>query len=478
MVFSSLTFLFLFLPIVLLLLSICRKIPYQNTLLFLSSIFFYAWGGVNYTLILLFSILINYIFGLRLQHSEKGRKGWLAAAIALNLSSLVFFKYANFITDNVNVLSSVFGFSPVTLRNIVLPIGISFYTFQGISYLVDVYRRDVQAQTNFIKLGTYIALFPQLIAGPIIRYHEIEPQLSSRQFSLNNFYEGIKRFCFGLARKVFIANQLAIIVDDIFARAPGTLTPLAAWIGAICYALQIYYDFAGYSDMAIGLGRMFGFSFPENFNFPYIAKSIREFWRRWHMTLSAWFKDYLYIPLGGNRKGNIRTYLNLYIVFFLTGLWHGASWNFVIWGLMHGTFMVFERLGLNKFLEKTFKPLQHLYTLLVVVLAWVFFRADTLSYASQYICQMFHFTGSTHQATFLLRYAQPSFIIVFLIALAGCTTLFSRLNEKCKTIINGGNQWLWNVRHISIMLGVVAVLLGVTCFLVVGGYNPFIYFRF
>lgn len=477
MVFSSLTFLFIFLPIILLLCSICRKTPYQNALLFLASILFYAWGGVGYTLILLFSIVLNYLFGLRIEQSSKHRKGWLIAAVILNLSSLAFFKYANFFVDNLNILTGVFGISAITLKSILLPIGISFYTFQGISYLVDVYRKDVQAQHNFIKLGTYIALFPQLIAGPIIRYNTIYPQLDQRRFSLDNLYEGIKRFCFGLARKVLIANQLAVIADDIFSHAPNTLTPLAAWIGAICYSLQIYYDFAGYSDMAIGLGRMFGFSFPENFNLPYISKSIREFWRRWHITLSAWFKDYLYIPLGGNRCGKWRTYLNLYIVFFLTGLWHGASWSFVVWGLLHGTFIVLERIGIDRFLEKSFKPLQHLYTLLIVVIAWVFFRAENLSYATHYVQQMFSFSGSSSSNVFLTRYLQPSYIIVLIAALVGSTSLLSKFNEKWKSCAQR-IAVLSHIRHICILLGILLTLLSVCCFLVVGGYNPFIYFRF
>ena len=478
MVFSSLTFLFLFLPIVLFLLSLCRKTSYQNTLLFFSSLLFYAWGGVSYTLILLTSIVVNYLVGNAIQRSTHHRKGWFTLGIILNLSSLVFFKYANFLVDNFNILSGLFGISPITLKSVLLPIGISFYTFQAISYLTDVYRGQVQAQTNFIKLGTYIALFPQLIAGPIIRYHDIQSQLNQRSYTWENLYEGIQRFCFGLARKVLIANQLALIADDIFARAPNTLTSATTWIGALVYALQIYYDFAGYSDMAIGLGRMFGFRFPENFNFPYIASSVREFWRRWHITLSAWFKDYLYIPLGGNRKGKFRTYLNLYIVFFLTGLWHGASWTFVIWGLLHGTFMVIERVGFGKLLEKTFKPLRILYTLLVVVTAWVFFRADSLDYAVRFIGRMFSFRFGDGISVFVTFYNQPQYLIAVAIALLGSTPLFDFLNKKWKTAIQNGNRGLEHTRYVSVMLGIVAVLFVSCCFLVTGGYNPFIYFRF
>ncbi|MBO7446686.1 MAG: MBOAT family protein [Bacteroidales bacterium] len=477
MVFSSLTFLFLFLPVVLFLLSLCRKIPYQNTLLFLSSLLFYAWGGVSYTLILLGSIVVNFLAGNAIQNHPHHRKLWFTLAVILNLSSLIFFKYANFLVDNVNVLTGIFGISPIFLKRILLPIGISFYTFQGISYLTDVYRGQVQAQTNFIRLGTYIALFPQLIAGPIIRYHEIEPQLSQRDFSWENLYQGIQRFCFGLARKILIANQLALIADDIFARAPGTITSATAWLGALVYALQIYYDFAGYSDMAIGLGRMFGFRFPENFNFPYLATSIRDFWRRWHITLSAWFKDYLYIPLGGNRKGKGRTYLNLYIVFFLTGLWHGASWTFVVWGLMHGSLMVVERLGFDRLLEKSYKPLRHLYTLLMVVVAWVFFRAESLDYALAFVGRMFSFHGGS-LSPFMAYYAQPLYWVAGTIALLGATSLFDWLNRQWKTAVCNGHRGLSHLRYWSVMLGMVAVLFISCCFLVTGGYNPFIYFRF
>ena len=478
MVFSSLTFLFLFLPIVLFLLSLCRKTPYQNTLLFLSSLLFYAWGGVSYTLILMISIVVNYLVGNIIQKNTRNRKLWFSIGIILNLSSLVFFKYATFLVDNFNILGGIFGLSPVTLKKIILPVGISFYTFQAISYLTDVYRGQVRAQTNFIKLGTYIALFPQLIAGPIIRYHEIESQLSQRNYTGENLYEGIKRFCFGLARKVLIANPLAFIADDIFARAPNTLTSATAWLGAIVFSLQIYYDFAGYSDMAIGLGRMFGFRFPENFNFPYIAESIRGFWRRWHITLSAWFKDYLYIPLGGNRKGTFRTYLNLYIVFFLTGLWHGANWTFVIWGLLHGTFMVIERVGFGKLLEKTFKPLRIFYTLLVVVVTWVFFRADSLDYAVHFVGRMFSFQFTDGVSVFLTFYNQPRFLIAVVIAILGSTPLFSFLNTKWKTAIQNGNRALEHARYVCVMLGMVAVLVFSCSYLLTGSYNPFIYFRF
>ena len=477
MVFSSLTFLFLFLPFVVLLLTFCRATSYQNALLLLASLLFYAWGGVSYTLILVGSILLNYLFGILLGKASRHRKAFFALAVTLNLSTLVFFKYANFLVDNFNVLSGVFGLSSFTIRHIVLPIGISFYTSQGISYLTDVYRGQVQPQRDPIRLGAYIALFPQLIAGPIIRYHEIEKQLTTRDYTWENLYAGLQRFMFGLFRKVVIANQLAVIADDIFARSPETLTTGTAWIGAAVYALQIYYDFAGYSDMAIGLGRMFGFTFPENFRFPYLAESVRDFWRRWHITLSAWFKDYLYIPLGGNRVGERRTYLNLYIVFFLTGLWHGASWTFVVWGLLHGTFMVVERLGFGKILSRSWQPLRMLYTLLVVIVAWVFFRSDSLGYALHYVGRMFHLTGSAPANVFMMRYVQLPYILVAVLAVLGSTRLFQVLNEGWEQRAEN-HPIAWHLRKLSILLGMVITLGIVTCFLVTGGYNPFIYFRF
>ncbi|MCK9301960.1 MAG: MBOAT family protein [Bacteroidales bacterium] len=470
MIFSSLIFLYLFLPIVLLGLGLCRKTAYQNTFLFIASIIFYSWGGVSYTAILLLSIIVNYVFGLLISSHEKHKTFYLVIAIILNLSALAFFKYANFLVDNINILTSVFKVDPIKLHKIVLPIGISFYTFQGISYIVDVYRKTVAPQRNFIKLGTYIALFPQLIAGPIIRYFEISKQLDKRDVTIDNIFQGIKRFVFGLARKVIIANSLAVVADDIFSRPPDTLTCATAWIGAICYSLQIYYDFAGYSDMAIGLGRMFGFTFPENFNFPYISRSIKEFWRRWHITLSAWFKDYLYIPLGGNRRGKARLYLNLYIVFFCTGLWHGASWNFVIWGLLHGSFLVLERVGFNKILNKTFRPIQHLYTLLVVIIAWVFFRADTLPYATDYIARMFSFSNHGLSNVFVFKHLNITNIIILMLAVLGSFPLFA----KCKDIVSKNKT----LAFICTIIFIIIVMFLVTTILVAGGYNPFIYYRF
>lgn len=477
MVFSSLTFLYLFLPAVLTFLVICRKVQYQNWILLLFSFLFYAWGGISFTLLLLGSILINYLAGLLIDKYRKYGKHILAGAILLNLGTLFYFKYANFFVDNLNLLGSHLGISPITIQRVILPVGISFFTFQGISYLVDVFRKNVSAQRNPAIVGAYIALFPQLIAGPIIRYNEIEAQFTQREFSLNNFYAGIKRFTLGLARKVFLANQLALIADSIFALETAELTPLIAWVGILCYALQIYHDFAGYSDMAIGLGKMFGFTFPENFNFPYISQSIQEFWRRWHITLSAWFKDYLYIPLGGNRCSKSRVLLNLYIVFFCTGLWHGASWNFVIWGLLHGTFLVIERVGFKKVLERIWSPLRHLYTLLIVLVAWVFFRAETLPDALNFIKTMFFMGENTGESLFLTKYQDAINISAFIAAILTTTPIFSKISEWF-TAWCEKRKITVALKHLIIYALVIATFIGVTTLLCVGSYNPFIYYRF
>lgn len=464
-------------PFVLLGLSVCKKIPYQNTFLFIASLLFYSWGGVRYTIILLISIVLNWLFGLGITKYKNCKKSFLVAGVLVNLSILFFYKYTNFFVDNINILAVCFHINPITIEKIVLPIGISFYTFQGISYIIDVYRETVSAQRNFLKLGTYISLFPQLIAGPIVRYKELETQLTERTFSLDNFYEGLKRFILGLARKVLIANQMAIVADAIFSRNPETLGMLPAWIGIICYTLQIYYDFAGYSDMAIGLGRMFGFTFPENFNFPYISKSIKEFWRRWHMTLSAWFKDYLYIPLGGNRCSKRRLYFNLYVVFFCTGFWHGASWNFIVWGLWHGTFLVIERFGFGNWLEKKNPILQHIYSLLVVMIGWVFFRAGNLTLALEYLKSMFWIRQEITPNQFLLEYATMYNYAIGAIAIISACPVISRLNDmfKDKAAIS---KSLGNIRYLAILFFVLIVMILTTNYLVNGGYNPFIYFRF
>ncbi|NCA80692.1 MAG: MBOAT family protein, partial [Sphingobacteriia bacterium] len=363
MLFSSPLFLYLFLPITL----ACYYVSpgkLKNTVLLIASLIFYAWGGVSLLALLLSSTIVNYLFGLLIDivKNHKNKRNVLAFGISINLGLLMYFKYANFITLNINYILDTFKTGNLNFHDIALPIGISFFTFQALSYLVDVYRGTTKVQRNFVKLALFISLFPQLIAGPIVRYHDISLQLNKREHRFDIFASGIRRFILGLARKVLIANPMAYIADTAFDMQNPDLSISMAWLGIFAYAIQIYYDFAGYSDMAIGLARMFGFELLENFNSPYIAKSIKEFWKRWHISLSSWFRDYLYIPLGGNRKSNSRTYLNLIIVFFITGLWHGAAWNFVIWGLIHGLFLIIERLGFDKILKKLPNIIQHAYT--------------------------------------------------------------------------------------------------------------------
>lgn len=377
MLFSSMIFLWLFLPLVFCSYYLIDK-RFKNILLLISSIIFYAWGGVSYSLIMLSSIIINYIFALLIDkaiedNNLKNKKIYLALCIIINLSILGYFKYTNFIISIINSLSQN---KIIELTNIILPIGISFYTFQALSYVIDVYRGHNKAQKNIFNLALYISFFPQLIAGPIVKYHDIENQILNRNESLENIFYGIKRFIYGLSKKVILANMFALSCDEILKQPADELGTALVWCASVLYTLQIYYDFSGYSDMAIGLGKMFGFNFLENFNYPYISKSIKEFWRRWHISLSTWFKEYLYIPLGGNRKRKLFTYINLLIVFFATGLWHGASYNFILWGLFHGFFLVIERIFLGKLLEKNkLKFINHIYVIFVFVIGWVLFRA-------------------------------------------------------------------------------------------------------
>jgi alginate O-acetyltransferase complex protein AlgI len=476
MIFSSLEFLFLFLPIVLLLIAIWKNTVYQNSILFISSILFYAWGGVGYTAIILSSIVVNYVAGIGIGKSTRKRL-WLVIAIVLNLGALAFFKYFNFLVDNYNLFTSIFKIPPVTVVKVVLPIGISFYTFQGLSYLVDVYRKTVEPQRNFIRLGTYIAIFPALIAGPIIRYNEIQNQLYQRKLNVTNFYDGVKRFVLGLARKIIIANQIAAMVDDIFSHHPSEIPMLTAWIGIVGYTLQVYHDFAGYSDMAIGLGKMLGFNFPENFNYPYLAKSIGQFWQRWHITLSNWFKNYLYFPLGGSRCSSKRVFLNLYIVFFCTGLWHGASWNFVIWGLIHGTFLVFERMGLNRLLFKSFGFVQHFYALFIISISRVFFRTEDLSTAIEYMKTLFGSSAPTLSNNYIYHYFSLDFILIVIIATLGSTRFFELINNQINKLAQK-YAFILHLKFLFMILGIVFVLFIVINQLVIGSYNPFIYYRF
>ena len=480
MLFSSLVFLYIFLPITLICYYLVPK-KFKNTFLFFASILFFAWGGVSYSFLLIVSISLNYLFGL-LVDKRNNKKLWLGIGISINLLFLIVFKYANFIIDNLNTILNWILIPPVKNPTILLPIGISFYTFQAISYLVDVYRKTCAVQKNFVNLGLYISLFPQLIAGPIVRYHDIQKQIYFRNHSIEKFDAGIRRFILGFAKKILIANSMGYVADEVFSLQAGSHSPLIAWIGILAYSLQIYYDFSGYSDMAIGLARMFGFDLLENFNLPYISKSIKEFWRRWHISLSNWFRDYLYIPLGGNRISNKRTIFNLLIVFFVTGFWHGASWNFLIWGMVHGFFLVLERTKFWYLTKKLPSAIRLVYTLFIVVMAWVLFRSESLSYAIDYYKALFG-TGSSVSDPFLIhRIITRESILIFIIAVLGAVGLFQKAGQwlvssplMSKAL---SNKYLSLVGSLGLAFCIIVVLLYGTGNLVLGSYNPFIYFRF
>ncbi len=430
MLFSSLLFLFVFLPTVLVSNLLAAK-HLRNALLIVFSLFFYAWGGVTDSLILLGSILLNHLIATCINGGKgMSRKRWLQVGIVANTLIILSFKYLGFITENLNLLFDTLHLdvrvSPIHVR---LPLGISFFTFQQMSMLWDIYRNEERGKLKLSETALYVSLFPQLIAGPIVRYHDIIDQIRSRSLSLDLFNSGIQRFIIGLFKKVIIANTCAILADQIMDSPASELSTQTAWLGIVAYAFQIYFDFSGYSDMAIGIGRMLGFRLLENFNFPYISRSIQEFWRRWHMSLSSWFKDYVYIPLGGNRGSVGRTYLNLLIVFFLTGLWHGATWSFIFWGLFHGAFLVLERLGGKALLDKLPRPLAWSYTLLVVLVGWVFFRIEDFGEASNYVALMFG--SGSNVASNALHLLDKEKLWVLLLAMVFSTTLPKRCLQFC-----------------------------------------------
>lgn len=467
MLFSSQVFLYFFLPITLIIYYLSPR-KFRNFILFVASLIFYAWGEPVYILIMLFSTVFDYVNGLLIDKFQKEKKNRYAKIVLIvsvvgNLSILGFFKYSNFLITNLN---SLFHFD-LSFLSIALPIGISFYTFQTMSYTIDVYKKNVEAQKNLISFATYVTLFPQLIAGPIVKYRDVSESLENRKENISDFSEGVKRFILGLFKKVMLANNIGFLWESINAMPNQEMSVSLAWIGAICFTLQIYYDFSGYSDMAIGLGKMFGFHFLENFNFPYLSKSITEFWRRWHISLGSWFKEYVYIPLGGNRKGMKRTIINLLIVWFLTGLWHGASWNFVVWGLYFGVLLILEKLFLAKFLAKMPKLFQHIYTMFFVIISWVIFASPTLSDGLEYLKVMFDFGGVFINQEVL--YLLSSHFVLFVACILGCTTIFKNLREKLK-----GKKWFCLVDSL-LFLGMFILSL---TFLVGATYNPFLYFRF
>lgn len=474
MVFSSLEFLCIFLPAVFLLYTVIPFHKVRNGLLIAFSLVFYAYGEPVYVLLMILSSLVNYLCALWIGKSEKQKKLPLIIAIVFNLGTLVLFKYTGMFVTAFNSVTHL----SVPVPDIILPIGISFYTFQALSYVIDVCRGEVGVQKNYFKVLLYISFFPQLIAGPIVKYRDIADQIDNRSQSLEQIAQGLRRFVCGLAKKVLIANTMGQVADIIFAQSTSELGFLSAWLGAAAYLFQIYYDFCGYSDMAIGLGKMFGFTFKENFRYPYGARSVQDFWRRWHISLSTWFKEYLYIPLGGNRKGKARTALNRIIVFFFTGLWHGANWTFVLWGLWHGLFLLLEEY--LPFLKKLPKVLGHIYTMLVVLLGFVVFRADTIGYGFGYIGRMFSFgSPGSYDMSLALRQLTPWFIFIFVIAVIGCAPI-RPLSDKIrqKLYADGSASTAWRIVSVALYCLAFAGLFFCILRLSPSGYNPFIYFRF
>lgn len=478
MLFSSIVFIWIFLPFVLVINWLIGLIPFKNTnnkyfakniFLLFSSFIFYAWGGIYYLALMLSVIVINYIAGLLIGKYRQKSRLIVVISVVLNLGILFYFKYFNlFISVAEKIVKGQAG--SFGLKEVVLPIGISFYIFQALSYVVDVYRQKANPQSSFFTFALYVSLFPQLIAGPIVQYSDVEIQLLNREENTCKFAEGIKHFCFGLAKKVIIANTLAAAVDEIFTLETDSFAAGIAWFGMISYSLQIYYDFSGYSDMAIGIGKMLGFDFKANFNYPYISLSVTEFWRRWHISLSSWFKEYVYIPLGGNRKGLFRTCINLFLVFLLTGIWHGANFTFFIWGLYYALIIVVEKLFLLKLLNKNpIKILNWLYMIFAVMLGWVMFNASDINYGLSYISRLFVFGRAEIS---VLNYLSTKYLIVLFLAilLAGpVQRAFGKVYEKVKEKI-----WILIPEYIIEFL-----LLAYSIILIINNtYNPFIYFQF
>lgn len=471
MVFSSTIFLFVFLPIVLLGYFLLKK-EYRNVFLIIVSLGFYAVDKPKFIIVLMASIIINYLMGLCIYYAKTnfdklGNKFILIITVLLNLSLLFYFKYMDFFISSAN---GIFGTS-ISFMNIALPLGISFFTFQGMSYTLDLYMGKVEVQKNPINFTLYMTLFPKIIQGPIARYKDVYQQIENRECSVEKFSYGVRRFIIGLAKKVIIADQLGIIVDQIFAKAPIENSISIAWVGAICYTIQIYFDFSGYSDMAIGLGKMLGFDFMENFNYPYISTSLTEFWRRWHISLSTWFRDYVYIPLGGNRSGNV--YFNSLVVFFITGMWHGAAWNFIIWGLWHGVFLIIEKfLKRNNIDIKTPGFIKWIYAMLIVTLGWVLFRAPDISYALKYIGVMFGVIGTKDFGFTVWWYVSLKIIAIILIALVASVPL----KEKFGTIFRAIDGTYFKEISINIYL-IIIFFISIMC-VMTSTYSAFIYFKF
>lgn len=470
MLFSSATFLFGFLPVVLAVYyALGGRREAQNIVLCLFSLFFYAWGEPWFVLIMIASIIVNWLAGILIEKNR--RKSILVIDLVFNLGILFLFKYLMFVLESANRLLR----TDISVPEIALPIGISFFTFQAISYVIDVYRGHGAAQHNIIHVALYISFFPQLIAGPIVRYNTIADQIMNRKENWDSFSEGCTRLIIGLGKKIIIANNLALIADKVFEMASGaytewfgiecSLTADIAWLGALAYTFQIFFDFSGYSDMAIGLGKMFGFQFLENFNYPYISSSVSEFWRRWHISLGTWFRDYLYIPLGGSRCSQSRNYINLLIVWFCTGLWHGANITFITWGLMYFALIAAERyFDIRKLLSGNLQAVGHIYTMFFVIIGWIIFRADNMHIAVKYIATMFSFSSNSQMTAFYIR----EYWMYYMFAIAAAFPLIPWIKDKI-------NRKVWDV--ISGVFVIVVLIVSIS-FIVKGSYNPFIYFNF
>ncbi|MEE0264670.1 MAG: MBOAT family O-acyltransferase [Acutalibacteraceae bacterium] len=466
MLFSSITFLYYFLPCVLILYFIAPK-KLKNTVLLIASLVFYAWGEPKYVILMIASIVVGYVSGILIEafSKQKAKRFFLVLSITINLMFLCVFKYADFFIENFNAVTGI----SVPLLRFALPIGISFYTFQILSYTVDVYRKSVPVQKNIINLATYITMFPQLIAGPIVRYSDVYKELENRKHSFEKISYGIRRFVIGLAKKVLLANTLGELCE-IF-KASDDKSVLFYWLYAIAFALHIYLDFSGYSDMAIGLGRIFGFQFCENFNYPYISKSVTEFWRRWHMSLGTWFRDYVYIPLGGNRVSKLRHFFNIFVVWMLTGFWHGAAWNFIIWGLFFAVLLIIEKQFLLKFLDKS-RVLARIYTLLAVLVSFVIFNSANMNEAFEYIKNMLGFGGVPLVSDELLYYTK-SFAVIIILAIIGATPVVKTIALKLSK-----TEKISYIQPFAESAVLVFLLIMTTAYLVDGSFNPFLYFRF
>ena len=468
MLFSSIVFLFTFLPAVMILYYLL-PVRFRNVILLLASLVFYAWGEPVYLFLMLLSILFNYFSGLDIARNlqdKRAAKRSLVFNLIINLAVLGFFKYEGFVLDTLNGILPVH----ISYHALPLPIGISFYTFQILSYIIDVYRGNVKVQTNLPNFALYVTMFPQLIAGPIVQYADVDEQLASREISRTKFGEGSMYFIRGLAKKVLLANTSGMIFTEVSGLAKGNIAVMTAWLGAFAYMFQIYFDFSGYSDMAIGLGKMFGFEFNMNFNYPYVSKSITEFWRRWHISLSSWFRDYVYIPLGGNRVSKIKHIRNLLIVWFLTGLWHGAAWNFVAWGLYYGVILIIEKYFLSPVLDRLPDVVRHIYSIVLVVIGWVLFFSSSFGQAADYIRVMFG-AGAHGFADRESMYLLTSNLILWLILIFGSTPL---VHFRYEHMLRSKK---WNT---TIINSVVYAALFIVCiaYLVTETYNPFLYFRF